>query len=320
MPPPRRLAKAAMLNGGASSTNHRFIMLAKRPPKLEPKEVSRRPVSSNSKPSNSIGVQFPVGESPGWPNNEDQALWSGSYPGLPIWATIPEVPEPVIASDVEDRNKSEPPEEMKLISELWATGIPDFDPMSGTDVSVDDPTPYRPSNRTAPSKASAMRAGATLKAILRPPRLSGKGHRQARLNYSLQTRIEDMLSVLRLFLSHGQWVEASHQVAVAKGRGSYYGRVLRHWVHRFILDPTSLPTNAWGSGNICRLDTDDGLHEELQTYLRGIGKYVKAEDLVEYLNRDDVKTRYGATISISLATAKRWMAKLGYRWADTPSG
>lgn len=306
-----------MLNGGAMSTNRKLIMLAKQPPKLEPKEVSQRPALSNSRPSNSIDIQFPIGESPMWPNNEDQG---GSHPGFPMWAMIPEVSKLTIAFDAEDRDKSEPPEEMKLISELWATGIPDFDPMSGTDIPIDDPTPYRPSNRTAPSMALAMRTAATLEVILRPPRSSGKGHRRARLNYNLQSRIEDMLSVLRLFLSHEQWIEASRQVAVAKGRGPYYGRVLRYWIQRFILDPTSLPTNAWGSGNICRLDTDDGLHEELQTYLQGVGKYVKAEDLIEYLDQDDVKTRYGATTSISLATARRWMTKLGYRWTDTPSG
>ena len=76
-----------------------------------------------------------------------------------------------------------------------------------------------------------------------------------------------MLSVLRLFVSHKQWVVASHEIAVSKGRGLYYERTLRHWIHKFILDPTSLPTNAWGSGTICCLDTEDGLGEELQMHL-----------------------------------------------------
>lgn len=240
-----------------------------------------------------------------------------------MWAMIPEGSDSAIAVDEEDHDGSEPPEEMKLISDLWAAGIPDFDPMSAEEpgnIPVDDHTPYKPSNRTAPSKISAMQAIITLEVILRPPRSSGRGYRRARLNHNLQSRIEDMLSVLRLFLLHEQWVEASHQIAVAKGRGTYYGKVLRHWIHQFILDPTSLPTNAWGSGNICRLDTEDGLREELQGYLQGIGKYVKAEDVVEYLDRDDTKARYGATTSISLTTARRWMTKLGYHWMDTPSG
>ena len=237
---------------------------------------------------------------------------------------VPDVVESmIIPEEGESRDESEPPDEMKLISDLWSTGIPDFDPMpanEATNIPLDDHIPHRMSIRSAPSKISAMSAVADLEFILRPLRISGKGYRRAKLNQNLQTRVEDMLSVLRLFLTNDQWIEASQQIAVAKGRGAYYGKVLRHWIHTFILDPKSLPTNAWGSGNICRLDTEDGLREELRSHLQGIGKYVKAEDLVAYLDRDNTRTRYGATISISIATAKRWMVKLGYHWADTPSG
>jgi hypothetical protein len=92
------------------------------------------------------------------------------------------------------------------------------------------------------------------------------------------------------------------------------------WIPRFILDPMLLPTNAWGSTNISRLDTEDGLREELQQHLQTIGKYVKAEDFVEYLDRQDTNTCHGATVSISIITGRRWMAKLDYLWTDTPSG
>ena len=118
-----------------------------------------------------------------------------------------------------------------------------------------------------------------------------------------------------------EWIEASHQVAITKGRGEHHGKHIRRWIHSFIRDPTSLPTDAWGLGNTSRLDTVDGLREDLQRHLQSIGKYVKAEDLVEYLNREDVKAWYGdESISISSATARRWMTRLGYQWADTPSG
>jgi hypothetical protein len=257
-----------------------------------------------------------------WPNNDDQLSSGGNHPDIPMWAMVPDTAVLMTMPEVEESQDTvEPLGEMKLISDLWATGIPDFDPMPvGEPANIDNPTPYRVSNRSAPSKISAMNAIITLQFILKTPRQSGRGYCRMKLNHNLKTRIEDMLSVLCLFLTHEQWVEASQQVAVAKGRGSYYGKVLRHWIHMFIMDPKSLPTNAWGAGNICRLDTDDGLREELQNHLQSIGKYVKAEDLVEYLGRHDTKIRYGATASISLATAKRWMVKLDYRWADTPSG
>ena len=154
---------------------------------------------------------------------------------------------------------------MKLISDLWATGIPNFDPMltkEPTNMSFNELTPQM-IIRPPPSNVLVMDAVSHLESILRPPRLSGNGYRRTRLNHNLQTRLEDMVSVLRVFLTGEQWVKVSQQVAVAKGRGSYYGRVLRHWIHAFILDLTSLPTNAWGSGNVCRLDTEDGLCGEL---------------------------------------------------------
>jgi len=259
------------------------------------------------------------------PNSGDQLLpANGHHPDIPTWPTVPGVMESMIISEEgESRDESEPPDEMKLISDLRATGIPDFDPMpanEATNIPFDNGIPRQMSIRSSPSKVSAMSAVVNPEFILRPLRLSGKGYRRARLDQNLQTRIEDMLSVLRLFLTGDQWIEASQQTAVAQGRGPYYGRVLRPWIHAFILNPASLPTNAWGSGTTCRLDTEDGLQEELQNHLQGIGKYVKAEDLVEYLGRDDTRTRYGATISISITTAKLWMAKLGYHWADTPSG
>jgi hypothetical protein len=129
-----------------------------------------------------------------------------------------------------------------------------------------------------------------------------------------------MQAVLRLFCKDTGWMEASETVAVTKGRGPYYGRTLRHWIKSFIADRNALPTNAWGSGNLSRLDADDGLRDELRAHLQSCGKYVRAQDLVDYLNRDQVKTHYNASVSISLKTAQRWMEDLGYEWTDSPTG
>jgi hypothetical protein len=298
-------------------------MLARHRHQRNPREVSCHH-SSVGFGTNLAFYQFPVGEFQTWSYNGDQLSPGANHPDVPMWAMVPDAAESMAIPEAgKSRDESEPPDEMKLISDLWATGIPDFDPMLAegpANFPFSESTPRQIPIRSAPSKISVMDAIVNLEFILRPPRLSGKGYRRVRLNQNLQTRIEDMLSALRLFLTHGQWIEASQQTAVARGRGAYYGKVLRHWINAFILDPTSLPTNTWGSGNICRLDTEDGLQEELRNHLQGIGKYVKAEDLVEYLGRHDTKVRYGATISISTATARRWMAKLGYHWADTPSG
>ena len=127
----------------------------------------------------------------------------------------------IILKRGESRDDSKPPDEMKLVSDLSVIRIPDPNCMS-----VDEPEniplnkliQYRPSNRSAsPSKISATNAIANLKLILRPPRASGKGYRRATLNHNLETQIQDMLSLLRLFLPESQWVKASLQVAVTKG-------------------------------------------------------------------------------------------------------
>ena len=49
-------------------------------------------------------------------------------------------------------------------------------------------------------------------------------------------------------------------------------------------------------------------------HLQSIGKYVKAANLVQYLSDSLVQKYFGMKSTISLATAKRWMHTLGYRW------
>ena len=56
-----------------------------------------------------------------------------------------------------------------------------------------------------------------------------------------------MLSVLRLFLRHGEWMEDSEEVACTKGQGQCYGRVLCHWIKAFLIDNASLPVTTWGT-------------------------------------------------------------------------
>ena len=260
-----------------------------------------------------------------WLNDGDQSSPSGNRPDIPMWAIVPDATGTDMTTPKlgKSRDESKPPDEMRLVSDLWAVGIPDFDSMSVEEpenIPFNKPVQYKVSNRSAPTKIPTINAIAKLKFILKPPRASGKGYRRAILNRNLETSIEDMLSLLHAFLAHGRWVKTSQYIAEIKGRGPYYGKLLRRWIHTFIANPKSLPTNDWGSGNVSRLDTEDGLREELRTHLQTIGKYVKAEDLVEYLSHDDTKTKYGATISISIATARRWMVKLDYLWMDTPSG
>ncbi|KIJ58494.1 hypothetical protein HYDPIDRAFT_178060 [Hydnomerulius pinastri MD-312] len=88
---------------------------------------------------------------------------------------------------------------------------------------------------------------------------------------------------------------------------------LRSWAKAFILDRDDLPFDLFGTSKLSKIDNDE-LASELHAHLQSVGKYVKAASLVQYLSDPLVQKRFGMTSTISLATAKRWMHTLGYRW------
>ena len=51
---------------------------------------------------------------------------------------------------------------------------------------------------------------------------------------------------------------------------------------------------------------------DLHLHLQSIGKYVRAMDVVHFLDRLEVQKKYGLKKTISLRTARRWMKKMGY--------
>ncbi|KAF8595175.1 hypothetical protein BDV93DRAFT_457472, partial [Ceratobasidium sp. AG-I] len=59
---------------------------------------------------------------------------------------------------------------------------------------------------------------------------------------------------------------------------------------------------------------------DLQTYLRGIGKYISTADVVRFTARPDIQDKWKLTKPISKATAQRWMARMSYRWRHEPRG
>ncbi|KAJ3990959.1 hypothetical protein F5050DRAFT_1547095, partial [Lentinula boryana] len=62
------------------------------------------------------------------------------------------------------------------------------------------------------------------------------------------------------------------------------------------------------------------LKDEVMQHLLSVGKYVQAHDIVSFLNRDDVKGKYGLEDTISISTAKRWIKALKFRWVRNHVG
>ncbi|KAG1788185.1 uncharacterized protein HD556DRAFT_1312143 [Suillus plorans] len=113
---------------------------------------------------------------------------------------------------------------------------------------------------------------------------------------------------------------ASLHTAKALEQKPAHSRVLRERVHAFIADREDLPINIYGTWNESLLDKNEDLAQEIHMHLQATGKYVKAMDLVDFLDTPEMRKWSGITNRISLATAQRWMKKLEYRWTKDPKG
>ncbi|KIK80326.1 hypothetical protein PAXRUDRAFT_15848 [Paxillus rubicundulus Ve08.2h10] len=79
------------------------------------------------------------------------------------------------------------------------------------------------------------------------------------------------------------------------------------------------PTNPYGGWNSSHLEDPD-IANEIHEHLQSIGKYVRAQDIDDYLDKEDVRTRFQIKETISLVTAKRWMHRMDYRWTHNLKG
>jgi hypothetical protein len=62
---------------------------------------------------------------------------------------------------------------------------------------------------------------------------------------------------------------------------------------------------------------DEDLAQEIHMHLQGIGKYVKAMNIVHFLNMPQM-ARLKLKKTISLAMAQRWMCIMDYQWTKNP--
>ncbi|KAG1753179.1 hypothetical protein EDB19DRAFT_1902827 [Suillus lakei] len=65
-------------------------------------------------------------------------------------------------------------------------------------------------------------------------------------------------------------------------------------------------------------DMHNDLAAKLKLHLQSIGKYVRAQDLVDYLSIPENQAHLGFKKLISLRTAQRWMTRMGYHWKKEP--
>ncbi|KAF7373764.1 hypothetical protein MSAN_00588000 [Mycena sanguinolenta] len=173
-----------------------------------------------------------------------------------------------------------------------------------------------------PSSQKVEQAIIKLNSILHPSRgPNTKGYKNMDLNMILRARLELMISFLRLYASDGyaEWAKCADIIAKSAGKGSWLSRRIREWTVDFIRDENNLPTAEYGKMNGTILEDED-LAQELHLHLQGIGKYVAAQDIVNYMATDEMKARLKLKNGISLRTAQRWMKRMEYRWTKEPKG
>ena len=180
-----------------------------------------------------------------------------------------------------------------------------------------------------PSVDKAHAAKDNLEKLLFPPHDSGPGHKCAKLDVHLSHRLQFMQSLLSIYTDpiHGKgWTKASKDAIRifdmahrAHTSAEWASCQLCKWTKDFVQDHSILPTTNYRSGNRSLIEDKD-LKHDLLLYLQEISKYVRAMDVVNYMNTEEVKNTYRLRTGISLATAKHWMHHLGYQWGKTPTG
>jgi len=203
------------------------------------------------------------------------------------------------------------------------------DPSHQSSLNSQVPSPPQASTRPgkereAPTQRMANEALRDLRALLHPPRKKGRGYIDPNINLFVRTRMEGMQSMLNFYVNkdshtYDAWGASSCQAAIALGHGRHCARQLRILTRQFIKDRKLLPINPYGDWNESML-VDEDLTNDISLYLLEIGKEISAKKLMDFLAREDIRSKHGIEKPISERTARRYLNTLGYRWSTPKKG
>ncbi|KAF8800309.1 hypothetical protein BYT27DRAFT_7117577 [Phlegmacium glaucopus] len=120
-------------------------------------------------------------------------------------------------------------------------------------------------------------------------------------------------------LTYDAWAASSIQASLGLGKGLHCACRIRRLTRQFIKDHTVLPINPYGDWNESML-VDEDLCNDINLYLQEIGKEISAKKLVDFLAREDGRSKHGIEKQISERTARRYLNTLGYRWSTPKKG
>jgi hypothetical protein len=99
----------------------------------------------------------------------------------------------------------------------------------------------------------------------------------------------------------------------------HHACLLQEWTHAHIANRNDLPKNSYGTWKISMLDDED-LVQTIHLHLQSLGPWIRAQDIVDLINKSETQAQFGSKKLISLSMATRWMKHLGYRWTLSPCG
>ena len=115
------------------------------------------------------------------------------------------------------------------------------------------------------------------------------------------------------------WKAMSRKAACVFQKGENRAKRLREWTRAFIADYRDLPEAMDPVGRSTLLENVD-LKNGLARHLQGIGKYVRAMDIVDFTASLDIQEKYSLSQAISLSCAQGWMKTLDYCWTKGRTG
>lgn len=224
--------------------------------------------------------------------------------------------------------------------------IDDEDEPEDTDDEVEiitpDPEVFQPTQRSCnswdsrkpPTILEARLAIKDLDLIFKPPHVKGHGHKECLVPLVTRTRLEHIREFLNLYQlndhskyskageGHNEscWMASSLATAQFQGSSKYRAKNLWKWVKAYCTDRSAWPVPLNPNTKRSTPIDDPDISAAIALHLQSIGKYVRAMDIVQYLSNSAVQKNLGIKKAISLATAQRWMKKMGYRWTKKPSG
>src|SRR5882724_4766685 len=95
--------------------------------------------------------------------------------------------------------------------------------------------------------------------------------------------------------------------------GAWLAHQLKQWTCTFMANHEILPQNIYGWCNTSLLEDKD-LVQQIHLHLQGIGKFVKAMDIVHYLDTPGMKASLKLKKKISCMMAQQWMCTMDYQW------